>query len=167
LDHDQQTRQGFEPVPDEDDMFVGTADPGDDSDAPVQLDAAEPASSGRAGTAENVRGDVVTLTQGSAQSIEAATVNISQGGAARVSADEVSVHQGGVAVARAGHLTVQSEASAFAVVADNATVDEGANVFVLISRNVSGAVRPVLDWRSALALGGGAALVMSILRRLR
>jgi hypothetical protein len=62
---------------------------------------------------------------------------------------------------------VQSEGSAFAVVADSATVDSGASVFMLLSRNVSGDVRPMLDWRSALALGGGAALVMAILRRLR
>lgn len=45
--------------------------------------------------------------------------------------------------------------------------DETADAFMLISRTTSGDARPVIDWRSALALGGGVALVIALLRRLR
>lgn len=174
MDHDQQTGHGFEAVPDEDGMTVSAADAGDDSDAPIDLaGAAGAAATGQTADAnisgghELVRGNVVTLTQGSAGTVEASTVAISQGGAGRVTADEVSISRGGVGFARADRLTVQPDGSAFAVVTDNATLERGANVFMLISRTTSGEARPVIDWRSALGLGGGMALVIALLRRLR
>ena len=147
---------GFEPMPPENDDTATLSDL-DDSDAPIALD----------NLGEVVRGENVTVHQGSAQSIEASVVNITQGAAATVNADELSVEQGGVALARAQQLTVKADSSAFAVYAEKATVEEGANVFLLISPSVDGEVRPVLDWRSALAIGGGFALAVSILRRLR
>jgi hypothetical protein len=147
----------FEPMPPESDETIAQSDL-DDSDAPIRLDDLEP---------DVIRGENVTVHQGSAQSIEASTVSITQGAAASVNADELSVEQGGVALARAGQFTVKADSSAFAVYAENATVEEGANVFLLISPSVSGEVRPVLDWRAALAIGGGFALAISILRRLR
>lgn len=167
MDNEEQTTPesaGFSAVPDEDEMPLGGADPGDDSDAPVELPGAESSWTPPGG---HVRAENVTVSQGGAQTIEAGTVSITQGGAGRVTADELSVQQGGVGLARAERLTVQAEASAFAVVADNATIEDGANVFVLIGRNVSGDVRPVLDWRAALALGAGLAFFISLLRRIR
>ena len=175
MDHDQQTGHGLAAVPDEDGMTAVAADPGDDSDAPIALGDAvagqsagnEPIGENISGGHELVRGNAVTLSQGSAGTVEASTVAISQGGAGRVTADEVSISQGGVGFARADHLTVQPDGSAFAVVTDNATLEPGANVFMLISRTTSGDARPVLDWRSAFALGGGVAMVIALLRRLR
>jgi hypothetical protein len=147
----------FEPMPPEGDD-APEQNGLDDSDAPIRLDDLEP---------DVVRGENVTVHQGSAQSIEASTVSITQGAAASVNADELSVEQGGVALARAQQFTVKADSSAFAVYAESATVEEGGNVFLLITPSVTGEVRPVLDWRAALAIGGGFALAISILRRLR
>jgi hypothetical protein len=140
---------------------AATAEPddlGDDSDAPIQMDDALP---------QHVRGDNVNLSQGGVQSIDASTVTLSQGGAGQVRADSMSVEMGGVGLARVSTLTLGNGASAFAVVADTATVEEGSNAFLVVTRSLSGNVRPTIDWRGALALGAGMGLVMSILRRLR
>ena len=123
-------------------------DPGDDSDAPVMLDARQ-----------------LTLSQGGVQTIEAQTVSVSQGGVGRISADEVSVSQGGVGLARADQLTLEAGASAFAVVADEATIDEGANVFLLLSGRTSGDGQAALDWRGLLVVLVGLALLIRVLRR--
>ena len=113
----------------------------------------------------DVRAEHVTISQGGAQNIDATTVSITQGGAARVNASEMSVSQGGVALAQVDQLVVNEGGSAFAVMADEATVNEGASVFMLLARSVSGDIRPVLDWRAALALGAAFAVVLRILRR--
>ena len=50
---------------------------------------------------------------------------------------------------------------------DQATVDEGSNAFLVITKTLSGDVRPTIDWRGAMAFGAGLGLVLSILRRIR
>ena len=70
-------------------------------------------------------------------------------------------------LARVENLTLGSGASAFAVVADQATVEEGSNAFLVVSQTLNGDVRPTIDWRGALAFGAGLGLVLSILRRIR
>ena len=166
LDHEKETQDNdeqhvgeapFMPVPPESDEQP--LNPDDDSDAPIRLDELAPD--------EPVRAENVTVSQGSAQSIEASNVSITQGAAAQVSAEQVTVRQGALALTRAENVTVEAESSAFAVYAENATVEQGGNVFILLTRSLTGEVRPVLDWRAALALGGGFALVLSILRRIR
>jgi hypothetical protein len=132
------------------------ADPGDDSDAPVQLD-----------DDGIMRGENVNLSQGGVKSIEATNVTFSQGGAGQVRAEQMSMEQGGVGLARVENLTLGSGASAFAVVADQATVEEGSNTFLVIAKTLSGDVRPTVDWRGAMAFGAGLGLVLSILRRIR
>jgi hypothetical protein len=117
--------------------------------------------------AEPIRADHVEINQGGANTVEAQTVSITQGGAGQVRADEVSVSQGGIGLARAGRLTLGQGGSAFAVVADDATLESGSNIFIVLARTASGDVRPVLDLRSALALGVGFGLIVSLLRRLR
>jgi len=139
--------------------LIAANDMGDDSDAPVLTDATPvvtaPAS------------DHVELNQGGMQSITATSVMLSQGGAGQVHADEMHVSQSGVGLARVGNLTLGDGASAFAVVADQATVEEGSNAFLVVARSFSGDVRPTIDWRTAMAFGAGLGLVVSILRRLR
>jgi len=146
------------------DTTEATLDAGDDSDAPIEL-ADELADAGTPGMAGDVRAETVNISQGGANSVEAENVSITQGGAAQVRAAQLSVSEGGVALARTENLTVGESGSAFAVVADSATVEEGGNVFMLIARSVGGDVRPVLDWRAALAFGAGLAVVARILRR--
>jgi hypothetical protein len=147
-------------------------DLGDDSDAPVQLDDEKtqleaPAETAPATASGLLQAENVNLSQGGVQSVEASTVTLSQGGAGQVRAETMSVEQGGVGMARVSTLTLGSGASAFAVVADKATVEEGSNAFLVISRSFSGDTKPTIDWRGAMAFGAGLGLVISILRRIR
>ena len=117
------------------------------------------------GGARDIDATTVNITQGGARDIEATNVTINQGGAARVNAEQVTVSQGGVGIVRAEQLTLQDGGNAFAVMADKAHFDAETSVFLLISGSTSGEVKPVLDWRAALAIGAGFALVLSALRR--
>lgn len=114
---------------------------------------------------EQIRADRVEISQGGAGSIEADTVSLQQGGAGRVNAREMSVSMGAVGLARADSLRLQNGASGFAVVSQQASVEEGASVFMLVARNVTGDIRPVLDWRAAAAFGLAFGLVLRVLRR--
>ncbi|MEP7378147.1 MAG: hypothetical protein ABI725_01140 [Chloroflexota bacterium] len=143
----------------------------DDSDAPVRLD--ENASSRANGhlpegmTADgDLHAESVNISQGGARDIQATTVSITQGGAAQVHAESMSLSQGGVAMARTENFSVNQGGSAFAVVSDKATVNEGGNVLVLVAGEVNGDGRPLLDWRSALALAVGLAVAWRLLRRI-
>jgi hypothetical protein len=114
---------------------------------------------------ESVRADHVEISQGGAQNVSAQTVSISQGGAGQVRADQVTVEQGGIGIARARRLSLANGA-AFAVVADDARIESGATVLMLLARNASGDVRPLIDARSAVAAGAGIAVAYWLLRRL-
>lgn len=114
---------------------------------------------------EHIKAERVEISQGGAASIEADSVSLRQGGAGRVRAREMSVAMGGVALARTDSLRLDSGASAFAVASQQASVEEGASVFMLLARNVTGNVRPVLDWRAAAAFGLAFALALRLLRR--
>jgi hypothetical protein len=143
----------------------------DDSDAPVSLDDHGSASqNGHLPDGMDASGDVraqsVTLNQGGARDIVATTVSITQGGAAQVRAEQMSLSQGGVALARTHNLTVAEGGSAFAVLSDHATVNKGGNVLVLVAGEVSGDARPLLDWRSALALAAGLVVAWRLVRRI-
>jgi hypothetical protein len=143
----------------------------DDSDAPVRLDVnGNQELNGHLPEGMTVSGDVraenVTLTQGGARDIQATTVSITQGGAGQVRAEHVSLSQGGIAVARTENLTVNEGGSAFAVLSDQATVNEGGNVLLLVAGEVSGDARPLLDWRSALALAAGLVIAWRLVRRI-
>ena len=139
----------------------------DDSDAPVQLEDLERQRPSGMTTEGDLHADNVTINQGGARDIEATTVSITQGGAGRVYADELTVSQGGVGLARVEQLRLDQGGSAFAVMADKATVEEGGNVFLLVAGSVSGEARPLLDWRSALAAGAGLGVALALLRRIR
>jgi hypothetical protein len=119
------------------------------------------------GGARDIDATSVSITQGGARDIDATTVTVNQGGVGRIQADEVSVTQGGIGLARAEHLTIQDGGNAFVVMADKATLDPETSVFLLVAGSTTGDVRPVLDWRAALALGAGFAVLLSALRRLR
>ena len=150
------TGDGFVPAEDE------LAALEDDSDAPVMLDGAS--SQEMTEYPDLVRGDNVTINQGGAGRVEANTVSVNQGGVGQVQSDALTVSQSGIGMARTHDLTVEAQGFAFGVVADNATVEEGASVFVLVARNTNGEVRPALDWRAALVVFAGLILVLRLLR---
>jgi hypothetical protein len=154
---------------DADDQHSAPSD--DDSDAPVSFEDTDHAPhNGHLPAGMDASGDVraenVTLTQGGARDIVATTVSITQGGAAQVRAEQMNLSQGGVALAKTDSLTVADGGSAFAVLSDHATVNEGGNVLVLVAGEVSGDARPLLDWRSALALAAGLVVAWRLVRRI-
>jgi len=110
--------------------------------------------------------ETVELNGRGANVIEADSVTINQGGAGQVRAREITVNQGGIGMARAAHVDLAAGSGAFAVVADEATVESGANVVLLVAGRTSGEVRPLLDAPAALALGVGFAVAIRLLRRL-
>lgn len=118
------------------------------------------------GGARDIDATNVSITQGGARDIEATTVTVNQGGVGRIQADAVSVSQGGVGLVRAEQLTIQDGGAAFAIMTDKATLDPESSVFLLIAGSTTGDVKPVLDWRAALAVGAGFAFVLTALRRL-
>jgi hypothetical protein len=61
---------------------------------------------------------------------------------------------------------MRESSSALAVVADDAKLDAGATVLLLVAGETSGDVRPLLDLPSALAIGAGFGLAVTLLRRL-
>ena len=144
----------------------------DDSDAPVIDELGEDVRGAESvdihnGGARDIDATTVSITQGGARDIDATTVTINQGGAAKVRADQLTVSQGGVALAQTDSVTLQQGGSAFAVIADEATLDPQSSVFLLIAGTTNGDVRPVIDWRAAAAFGAGFALVLGLMRRAR
>ncbi|HWH37613.1 MAG TPA: hypothetical protein VNT28_07555 [Candidatus Limnocylindrales bacterium] len=114
---------------------------------------------------QNVRADHVEIVQGGASRVDAISVDIRQGGAGLVRAGEMSVSQGGIGLASAERINLREGSSVVAVAAGEAHLDAGANVLLLLARNASGNVRPVLDWRAMAALGAAFGIVAALLRR--
>ena len=53
------------------------------------------------------------------------------------------------------------------MIAQQVTVNRPTGVLVMIAQRVSGDIRPVLDWRGALAAGAGFALVTALVAAVR
>jgi hypothetical protein len=142
------------------------------------------------------RPESVTVTQGGIEVATADSVHVRQGGIARANAQDIAVTLGGVALARADRVSVElgaigagiarevrlTQSGANTILARDVTVEQSliqtvaaANVrferpsvvVFLLARRVEGSVRTLFDWRSAIAFGAVAGLVMSVLRRRR
>jgi hypothetical protein len=135
------------------------AEPGSELTAEPQGSAGSPttgsSSSGPSQLEAVVRAAHVDLRQGGAQQIDAETVSMTQGGASRINARNVTITMGGAALVRSDTVRLEEGSGAFSVFASRAHVSPGSRVAVLIARESSGEVRPVLDWRAALALVAG------------
>jgi hypothetical protein len=120
------------------------------------------------------------VRQGAIGRVDATDVNVSQGALGGARADRVSVSQGALGGALAGELSV-SQSGVGTVVAREARIEQSfvgrliaqearfekpsAVVFMLAQR-VSGDIRVLFDWKSALALGGAIGLVSGLVRRI-
>lgn len=118
-------------------------------------------------SAETVRAEHVDLRQAGAARVEADQVSITQSGASRIDAREVTISQSGAGIVRTEQIRFGEGASAFAVVAGRAEMAPGSQVFMLLARETNGDVRPILDWRGALALVAGLLLLRRLLGFLR
>jgi len=136
------------------------------------------------------------LERGGIAEASADTVEVRMGGIGQLDADEVFVQWGGVGTARAEKLSVEfgsvgaamagdmrvTQGFAGSVLAREVTVEQGvvrtliaqrvnitrpSAVLVMIAQHVSGEVKPLLDWRGALAAGAAFGLVSGLLRATR
>lgn len=134
------------------------------------------------------RGGIGEATAGSVEvhvggigALEAEDVFVQWGGVGAARADRLAVEFGSVGAALAGEMRLtQGFASAVAareatieqalvrtLIAQEVTINRPTGVLVMIAQRVSGDVRPVLDWRGALAAGAAFALITALIRGAR
>jgi len=146
------------------------------------------------GGADHVEATSVSITQGGIGNADARTIDVHQGGIGRANATDIAVSAGGIGLAQGervsvemgaiggafgGEVRVTQSVSSYVIARGGATVDQSlvntliadrvtirqpSAVILLIARQVDGSVRPLLDWRGALAAGAVAGLVMGLLR---
>jgi hypothetical protein len=146
------------------------------------------------GGADRVEASSVSITQGGIGTAIATSVDVRQGGIGRASATDIALSQGSIGFARGDRVSLEMGAVGAAVGDDvrvtqsvagfvagrgDATVDQSlvstligdritmrqpSAVLVLIARHVDGSVRPLLDWRGALAAGAAVGLVLGLFR---
>jgi len=158
--------------------------------AVCQLNAGRDDPEGNVATAERL----LIVEQSGLDEADAHSIDIHQGGIGRARARDISISQGGIGFARADRVTVElgavglaaggqvgiTQGAANTVLAREATVDRAfvqtivagsvraerpVGVLVLIARRVEGDIRPVLDWRGALAFGAAFGLIRALFRR--
>ncbi len=139
---------------------------------------------------------VLRLERGGIAGATAGQVEVRLGGIGALSAEDVFVEWGGVGAARAERLAVEfgsvgvvlagearvTQGFAGSIAAREATLEQGivrtmiaqrvvvnrpSAVLVMIAQHVSGEVRPLLDWRGALAAGAAFGLVTGLVRGAR
>ena len=146
------------------------------------------------GGAERVEATTVSVTQGGIGSADARTIDVHQGGIGRANATDIAVSAGSIGFARGERVSVEMGAVGAAMadevrvtqsmsaivaaqgeatvdqslvstlIADRVTMRQPSAVLLLIARQVDGTVRPLLDWRGALAAGAVAGIVIALLR---
>jgi hypothetical protein len=154
---------------------------------------AEPAdaAAGSAGPPQALR-----IERGGIADATAGSVDVRLGGIGRLDAEEVFVQWGGIGAARADRVGVEfgsvgaslagelriTQGMASGVVAREATLEQSlvrtliaqrvtvarpTGVLVMIAQHVSGDVRPVVDWRGALAFGAAFGVIAVAWRAIR
>jgi len=145
---------------------------------------------------DTVQAEALRIVRGSIAEASARTVEVRQGGIGRLEAEEVFVSQGGIGAARGERVGVElggigaalarelrvTQGVAGTVVTRSATLEQTlvrtvvagevraerpVGVLVMLAGRVSGDIRPVLDWRGALAFGAAAGLVVALVGRAR
>jgi hypothetical protein len=146
------------------------------------------------GGADRVEATSVSVTQGGLGKADARTVDVRQGGIGRAHATDIAVSSGSIGFAQGGRVSLEMGAVGAAVgdevrvtqvvagfvaargeatvdqslvstlIGDRVTIRRPSAVLVLIARQVDGTVRPLLDWRGAVAAGVAVAIVLGLLR---
>ena len=146
------------------------------------------------GGAGSVEATTVSITQGGIGTADARTIDIRQGGIGRASGTDIAVSQGSIGFAQGERVSLEMGAIGAAIgddvrvtqsmsgfvgargeatvdqslvstlVADHVTIRQPSAVLLLIAHQVDGTVRPLLDWRGALAAGAVAGILLGLLR---
>jgi hypothetical protein len=128
-----------------------------------------------------VEADAVEVRQGAVGRVDATQVDVTQGAIGAARADRISVQMGGIGAAMAGEIDI-AQGGAGSVLAQRVRIDQAfvrtlvaqqveihrpSAVLVLIAQRVSGDIRPLLDWRGALALGAAFGILAGLFGRVR
>jgi hypothetical protein len=151
---------------------------------------AKPAATDPATVAE----PLVVVQQSGLEEADARSIDVHQGGIGRARARDISVTQGGIGMARGDRISVELGAVGLAagsevgvtqgavntvlaravrverafvqtMIAGDVRAERQVGVLVLLARRVEGDIKPLLDWRGAVALGAAFAIVRSLFRR--
>ncbi len=146
------------------------------------------------GGIREARAGSISLNEGGITTATAETIDIHYGGIVRATASDIAVADGGIVLAQGetvsldrgvlgagmgGELrVVQSAANlvgardaivdqslVMSVIGADVTIRQPSAIGVLIAGRVEGSVRPILDWRGALAFGAAFAIISGIFRR--
>jgi hypothetical protein len=107
------------------------------------------------------------LNQTSVGQLTADRVEILQGAVAHAQVNELTLRQGAAALVAARSSVHLGQSAALVVVAREAEIGAGSAALLVVAREVRGDVKPIVDWRGALALGAGFGAVVTLLGALR
>jgi len=122
----------------------------------------------RQSTIKAVEGGHIELQQVGSLSIDGERVEVTQGAAVIMKGDSLTLNQSIGVIATGGIINLNFSAAPVTVSAGDATVEKSAvgvlaarnieahnsTALLMIGQNINGNVTTLLDWRSALAIGG-------------
>ncbi len=150
------------------------------ADTPAPVAAVSSLRVEQGGIAEATAGSV-EVHMGGIGRLEAEDVHVRWGGVGAARADRLNVEFGSVGAAAAGDLRI-TQGFASNVLARDVVVEQGivrtmiaqrvtftrpSAVLVMLAGSVSGEVRPLLDWRGALAAGAAFGLISALVKLVR
>jgi hypothetical protein len=103
------------------------------------------------------------VEQASLANLTAERAEITQGAIAHAQVQDLAVRQGAVALVESSAHVRLEQSAVGAVMGDEVEIGAGSLALVVIAREVHGDVRPVIDWRGALAFGVALGLVRLLL----
>ncbi len=118
----------------------------------------------RMGGIGQLEADDVFVSWGGVGAARAEQVSVEFGSVGAVLAGELRVSQGSVGVAAAREVNIE-QSFVRTLIAQDVRITRPSAVLVLLAARVEGSVRPLLDWRSALAFGAAFGLVSALVRR--
>ncbi|HXR27614.1 MAG TPA: hypothetical protein VN771_07105 [Candidatus Baltobacteraceae bacterium] len=103
-----------------------------------------------------------TAGQVSLANLTAEHAEINQGAIAHAQVQDLAVRQGAVALVQSSAHVRLDQSAVGAVVGDQVELGAGSVAFLVVAREVHGDVKPLIDWRGALAFG----VALGLARRL-
>ncbi len=107
--------------------------------------------------------ETAVVDQVSLANLTADHVEVNQGAIAHAQVQDLAVRQGAVALVESSAHVRLEQSAVGAVVGDRVELGAGAVAFVVVAREVRGDVKPIIDWRGALAFGAALGLVRLLL----
>ena len=118
----------------------------------------------RQGSIGRAEAETVSVVQGAIGGVRGAQVSVELGAIGGAVAGEVRIDQGAAGTIIAREVVVEQSAVR-TLIARDVVINRPSAAVVMIARRVSGDVRVLLDWRSALAFGAAFGLLAGLVRR--